>query len=156
MSARICDRDIWIDTPQEQSLRLCGKPGYAVLDGVLGKPTVCKDCFESLKHSHKPYDRNMVKEFTVIAEERSSGMTVNQMIVMLHRLRSEGRGNQLVHIRMDGRDWCPRLDRISEHHTATMGHVVLHGEKYNEDWDESPQPPKPLDFVQRIKRRPKV
>jgi hypothetical protein len=152
---RTCDHDIWVDTPQEQERVLCGKPGYAILTDVLGKPTVCKECFEALKHSHKPYDRDMVKEFIVISPERSAGMTVNQMIAMLHRLRSEGRGNQLVHISMDGRDWCPRLDRIKEHHTPAMGHVVLHGEKYSEEWDEAPKPAKPLDFVQRVKRRAK-
>lgn len=131
----------------------CGKPGYAILDGVLGKPTVCKDCFEKLKHSHLVADRRMVEAFTVISPERSSGMTVNQMIVMLHRLRSEGRGNQSIHISMDGRDWCPRLDRMKEYHTPAMGHVVLFGEKYNEEWDEIPSPPEPTQALKLVRRR---
>lgn len=151
---RLCDRDIWDDLATEP--RVCGLPGYAVLNGLPGKPTVCKSCFKDLEHNTKPHLRDWVKDATIIAEPERSAVTVNQLIVQLHRLRELGRGENLVFLAMDGRDWCPRFDRTKEYHTASMGHVVLFGEKYREEWDEAPVPPKPVDFVQRIKRRPRA
>lgn len=52
-------------------------------------------------------------------------MTVNELLAELRKMQRAGYGERPAYIHRQGDDWCMHATKVTKHHNASFGHVVI-------------------------------